>query len=257
VNASSALEAALRRDRLLVVAALAAACLLCWAWLAPMARDMYGAMNGPSAWMAGGAGSAQYVARLFVMWAVMMAGMMLPIAAPTVLLFARVVRAHDEHSVQARTWAFVAGFLLVWVLFSAAAALLQAALSALLYLSPMMQLRSRAGSGAVLLLAGAYELTPLKRACLATCQGPAQFIARTYRPGNRGALRMGLAYGVDCLGCCWALMLLLFAAGVMNLAAIAALIVLMLLERAAPFGTRSVWLSGLALLGCGAALLLG
>jgi predicted metal-binding membrane protein len=255
MNAPSALEAALRRDRLLVLTALVAACLMCWLWLAPMARDMYGAMSGPSAWMAGGAWSAPYVARLFAMWAVMMAGMMLPIAAPTVLLLARVARAHDQGSVQARTWAFVAGFLLVWVLFSAAVALLQAGLSALTYLSPMMQLRSRTGSGAVLLLAGAYELTPLKRACLASCRGPAQFLAHSHRPGNRGALRMGLTYGVDCLGCCWALMLLLFAAGVMNLAAIAALIVLMLLERLAPFAPGG-WFVGLTLAGSGALLML-
>lgn len=257
MSAPSALEAALRRDRLLVVAALAVACLLCWLWLAPMAHDMYGTMNGRSAWMADGSWSAPYVARLGAMWAVMMTGMMLPIAAPTVLLFARVIRAQDAAQVHSRTWSFVAGFLLVWVLFSAAAALLQAGLSAWLFLSPMMRLRSRAGSGAVLLLAGVYELTPLKRACLASCRGPAQFIARSYRAGAGGALRMGLAHGLDCLGCCWALMLLLFVAGVMNLGAIAALVVLMLLERAAPFGAHGAWLVGPALMFCGALLLIG
>ncbi len=242
------LEAVLRRERLWIVAALAAACLLCWAWIAPMALDMYGPMHGASAWMMAAGEPARYAALLFAMWTVMMAGMMLPSVAPAVLLFALVVRSHDTTRVALRACAFTAGYLLVWTAFSVAITLLQLVLAALLYLSPMMELRNQVLSGAVVLAAGAYQLTPAKRSCLASCRAPVAFLARYYRPGSGAALRLGLRHGGYCLGCCWALMLLLFVAGVMNLAAIAAIAVFVLLEKIAPLRFQGGRLSGVLLI---------
>jgi predicted metal-binding membrane protein len=249
------MEAVLHRDRWLVIASLAAACLLCWAWLVPLARDMYGPMNGVAAWMATGTAEPKSALLLLAMWVVMMTGMMLPSAAPTLLLFALVVRARDPAHMRSRLYALGAGYLAVWAAFSLAAALLQWLLNDLLLMSPMMQLRSPAASGAVVLAAGLYQLTPVKRTCLDSCRAPAAFIARYHRPGSSGAFRLGLIHGGYCLGCCWALMLLLFAAGVMNLVAIAAITVFVLLEKIAPFGVQGGRLSAVLLIVCGVLLL--
>ena len=250
------MEILLRRERLWILTGLVAACLMCWAWIVPMALDMYGPMDGASAWMMVDTPLLRYGTLLFAMWTVMMAGMMLPSAAPTLLLFTRVVRSHDAAHALPRAYSFLGGYLLVWTAFSLAATLLQLLLRALLYLSPMMQLRGQVLSGALVLVAGAYQLTPAKRSCLATCRAPAAFLARYYRPGNGAAFTLGLRHGGYCLGCCWALMLLLSVAGVMNLAAIAAIAVFVLLEKVMPLGAQGGRLSGLLLLACGALLLL-
>lgn len=255
MSAPTALERALRRDRWCIAAALLAAVILCWAWIVPMARDMYGVMNGSAAWMMRGGGTA-YLALLFAMWLVMMAGMMLPSATPTLLLYANVVRrsAAAPHAVT-QVYVFAAGYLLVWGGFSLVATLLQRWLGQALLLSGMMQLRSPLLGGILLLLAGAWQLTPWKQGCLLSCRAPAAFIAGHWRPGVSGALRMGVSHGWFCLGCCWALMLLLFVGGVMNLYWIAALTVLVLLEKLAPYGAQGGRLSGMLLLLYGAALM--
>jgi predicted metal-binding membrane protein len=249
-------EVLLRRERLWILMGLAAACLMCWAWIVPMALDMYGPMHGASSWMMADMQPARQGTLLFAMWTVMMAGMMLPSAAPTLLLYTMVVRSHDATHAPLRAYSFLAGYLLVWTAFSLAATLLQLLLGALLYLSPMMQLRGQALSGALVLLAGAYQLTPVKSTCLTTCRTPAAFLARYYRPGNRAAFSLGLRHGAWCVGCCWALMLLLFVAGVMNLVAIAAITVFVLLEKSMPLGAQGGRLSGLLLIACGTLLLL-
>ena len=249
-------EVLLRRERLWILMGLAAACLMCWAWIVPMALDMYGPMRGASSWMMTDMQPARHGTLLFAMWTVMMAGMMLPSAAPTLLLYTMVVRSHDATHAPLRAYSFLAGYLLVWTAFSLAVTLLQLLLGARLYLSPMMQLRGQVLSGALVLLAGAYQLTPVKGSCLTTCRTPAAFLARYYRPGNRAAFSLGLRHGAWCVGCCWALMLLLFVAGVMNLVAIAAITVFVLLEKSMPFGAQGGRLSGLLLIACGTLLLL-
>ena len=249
-------EVLLRRERLWILMGLAAACLMCWAWIVPMALDMYGPMHGASSWLMTDMQPARHGTLLFAMWTVMMAGMMLPSAAPTLLLYTMVVRSHDATHAPLRAYSFLAGYLLVWTAFSLAATLLQLLLGARLYLSPMMQLRGQVLSGALVLLAGAYQLTPVKGSCLTTCRTPAAFLARYYRPGNRAAFSLGLRHGAWCVGCCWALMLLLFVAGVMNLVAIAAITVFVLLEKSMPFGAQGGRLSGLLLIACGTLLLL-
>jgi len=249
-------EVLLRRERLWILMGLAAACLMCWAWIVPMALDMYGPMHGASSWLMTDMQPARHGTLLFAMWTVMMAGMMLPSAAPTLLLYTMVVRSHDATHAPLRAYSFLAGYLLVWTAFSLAVTLLQLLLGARLYLSPMMPLRGQVLSGALVLLAGAYQLTPVKGSCLTTCRTPAAFLARYYRPGNRAAFSLGLRHGAWCVGCCWALMLLLFVAGVMNLVAIAAITVFVLLEKSMPFGAQGGRLSGLLLIACGTLLLL-
>jgi predicted metal-binding membrane protein len=254
---STALEAALKRDRLLIGTSLAVAILLSWAWIVPMARDMYGPMTGSSSWMMSGEWNTRYVLLLFAMWTVMMAGMMLPSAAPTLLLYAAVVRkSATAVETSARVYAFACGYLAIWTAFSVVVTVLQLLLSKAALLSPMMELQAKPISAGVLLVAGVYQLTPFKRGCLAFCRSPLAFVTRQWRNGSWGAFQMGLAHGLLCLGCCWALMLLLFVGGVMNLYVIAAITVLVLIEKLAPLGAQGGRLSGLLLIAAGIALLL-
>ncbi len=254
---STSLEALLKRDRWLVGGPLLVAAALCWAWIVPMARDMDGPMTGSSAWMMTDHWDFPHLTLLFAMWVVMMAGMMLPSAAPTLLIYAGVVRRSDEAEHAAtRVYLCTAGYLLVWTVFSLLATLLQRLLSRWLLLSPMMASQNRLFSGALLVAAGLYQFTPFKRSCLRYCRSPAELIVRFSQPGAAGALRLGVASGIYCLGCCWALMLLLFFGGVMNLWWIAALTVFVLLEKVAPLGARGGRLSGVLLAVAGAWILL-
>jgi predicted metal-binding membrane protein len=197
--------------------------------------------------------SIGYLLPTFVMWTIMMVAMMLPSAAPMILLFARVSRRAGP---RLNTMIFVGSYLLVWTLFSAFAALAQAALISAGALSDMtLMLGSAAAAGVMLVAVGLYQLSPLKEACLEACRSPLSFVMRLWRPGVAGTLRLGFAHGVYCLGCCWGLMLLLFVGGVMNLAWIAALAVLVLVEKTAPISLRKA-ISAL-LLSAGAVMILG
>lgn len=200
--------------------------------------------------------SWSYALVMLGMWWIMMVAMMIPSAAPTILLYARVHRHHQPHGPAPDTSMFLSGYLLAWLLFSIAATLLHAMLerSGLVH-KMLMWSSSTALSGALLLIAGAWQLTPMKHACLIRCRGPAAWLAHNWRPGARGALRMGMRHGVFCVGCCWSLMLLLFAGGVMNLVWIAGLATIVLLEKLVP---RGEWLargSGVVLLVAGIAVL--
>ncbi|HWX19056.1 MAG TPA: DUF2182 domain-containing protein [Candidatus Binatia bacterium] len=248
----TSLESLLLRDRWLIGGTLAVTVGLCWAWLVPMARDMYGPMTGLSAWMMTDTWDFPHQALLFAMWVVMMVGMMLPSAAPTLLLYASVVRKSAENGqAPAQVYAFAGGYLVVWTVFSFLATALQLLLSHLLLLSSMMETRNRAAGGGLLLLAGVYQFTAFKRTCLESCRSPAAFIAQHWRRGIAGAFRLGLDHGLSCLGCCWALMLLLFVGGVMNLWWIGALTFFVLLEKLAPLGAQSGRLSGLLIMAMG------
>jgi len=252
VTERTRLELLLRRDRWLVSAALIGVVLLSWAWIVPMARDMYGTMDGPSAWMMTMAWDAQYVALLFAMWSVMMIGMMLPSAAPAVLLYGLVVRqGGDTPHARMQIHVFALGYLASWVAFSALATGLQAILAHWWVITPMMETRSPVVGGGILIAAGLYQLTPLKRACLRHCRSPAEFLSLHWQTGVGGSFRMGFRFGLYCLGCCWALMLLLFAGGVMNLWWIVGLTVFVLLEKLIRWGDRGGRWSGLILAGVG------
>jgi predicted metal-binding membrane protein len=240
-------ESALRSDRIPLVVLLVVIPLVSWAWIVVMARDMYGPMSGASAWMMTPAWDARHVLLLWAMWAVMMTGMMLPSASPTLLLYGAAVRRRSGAAAAPLIYALAAGYLFVWALFSVLATALQRALAARLLVSPMMEVTSPALGAGLLLVAGAYQLTPWKGACLSTCRSPLGFLMRRWRPGALGAFRMGAEHGLYCLGCCWALMLLLFAGGVMNLTVIAALTAFVAFEKLAPLGGMSARASGVLL----------
>lgn len=240
----------------MVLAGLLAAAALSWVYLTLASHDMYGDMDGLSAWMMAGTWDARYAGLIFAMWVVMMVGMMLPSAAPAILLYTRILRGSDQADAAVpRSYAFMGGYLLAWTGFSALATALQAALAAAGLLTPMMDSGHAGFSAALLILAALYQLTPLKQTCLDSCRSPAEFLTRHWRPGMRGALRLGLRHGAYCVGCCWALMLLLFAGGVMSLLWIGAITIYVLAEKLAPPEAHSSRWSGLLLLAGGAYLL--
>jgi predicted metal-binding membrane protein len=248
----TSVESLLLRDRLLVGGALVAAVVLCWAWIVPMARDMYGPMTGPSAWMMTDTWDVSHLLLLFAMWAVMMAGMMLPSAAPALFLYGCVIRrSGNANRATAHVYAFAGGYLAVWTAYSLLATVLQRLLARWLLITPMMDARDARFGGALLVVAGLYQFTPLKRACLESCRHPVEFITRHWRPGLWGGFYLGAAHGLYCIGCCWALMMMLFVGGVMNLWWIAALTVFVLIEKAAPFGDKGGRYSGLAIAAVG------
>lgn len=222
-----------------------------WAWIVVMARDMYGPMTGASAWMMTPTWDPSHVLLLWAMWAVMMIAMMLPSAAPTVLLYGAIARRGAEGHPVLRLYALATGYLAAWAVFSVAATALQRVLSAFLLVTPMMEPNSRLVGGVFLLVAGVYQLTPAKQACLKTCQSPFGFLIGQWRSGASGAFRMGVLHGMYCVGCCWALMLLLFVGGVMNLAVIAALTAFVAFEKLVPLGRAGIWLSALSLIAAG------
>jgi predicted metal-binding membrane protein len=170
------------------------------------------------------------------MWSVMMVGMMLPSAAPVILLVVGAYRRRGGRGAQLCTIAFTVGYLAAWTGFSAAAALAQTALHAAALLSGAMASKSAVLAGGIFVVAGAYQWAPWKYACLSHCRSPLHFLSQEWREGALGAFRMGLRHGVFCVGCCWALMVILFAAGVMNLLWVAAIAAFVLVEKLLPGG---------------------
>ena len=200
--------------------------------------------------------SAAYLLPAFAMWAIMMVAMMVPSAAPMILLHARIDKAPSQHRRTIHTLLFALAYLLVWGGFSAAAALAQAVLVSAGTVSAMaLAVGDRILAAALLFVAAAYELTAAKRLCLDKCQAPMIFILKHWKPGAAGALQLGLTHGLYCLGCCWALMLLLFVGGVMNLAWVALLGIIVLGEKLAPPGWHAERYVAVAL-AVGSALLL-
>jgi predicted metal-binding membrane protein len=255
------LKALLRHDRLVLVAALAAIVAMAWGWLLAGAGMEMGAvemtamagMDGrlmrPAVW------TPPYAALIFSMWWVMMVAMMLPSAAPMLLLFARVNRKDKAApATLAPTVLFAAGYLLAWGGFCALATALQWSLESARLLSPMLATTSHWLGAGILLAAGFWQLTPFKGLCLRHCRTPLGFLIGSWRAGRFGALRMGLRHGAYCLGCCWFLMALLFFGGVMNLYWITGLAVFVLLEKTIPLGHWLCRAAGIALVAWGAVL---
>jgi predicted metal-binding membrane protein len=182
----------------------------------------------------------------------MMAGMMLPTAAPTLLLYGAMARRAGTAAAAARQiHALAAGYVAAWSVFSLGATAHQRLFISLLLVSAMMEATGPRVGAALLLVAGAYQLTPMKQACLRTCRSPLGFLMSRWRAGATGAFRMGLEHGLSCIGCCWALMLLLFVGGVMNLGVIAALTTLVAFEKLAPPGVYGPRVGGALLIGAG------
>jgi predicted metal-binding membrane protein len=244
------IEHALQHDRVSAVVLLMVLPAVCWLWIVVMARDMYGPMTGASAWMMTPNWDVPHLLLLWAMWTVMMTGMMLPSASPLVLLYGAIARRSAQGTAN-RIYALAAGYLIVWTVFSLGATALQRGLAALLLVSPMMEITSSRAGAMLLLLAGVYQLTPIKHACLRTCQSPLGFFMSRWRSGWSGAFGMGLEHGAYCVGCCWALMLLLFVGGVMNLTVIVVLTVFVAFEKLAPLGQHGARISGMLLMAVG------
>ena len=232
--------AALRHDRVIVLGSLGLVVAMAWAWL------LLGAGIGMEEMDMGGGQiilmlpewSFGYGLVVFAMWAVMMVAMMLPSTAPVTLLVANIARkrAAAGGAFGTGTVLFVLGYLAVWCGFAAAATLLQWGLDEAGLMSDTMALANRIGAGIMLIAAGIYQWTPLKEACLRHCRSPLDFLLFHWREGGLGALVSGIGHGAYCLGCCWMLMALLFVGGVMNLAWIAAIALLVLIEKTLPGG---------------------
>jgi predicted metal-binding membrane protein len=234
----------------------AAIALACWAFVAWTALDM----STPLAELmmpASDDWTGANVAAVALMWAVMMAAMMLPSAWPMVRTFAAMATGPGGAG---RLGAFVAAYVVAWGAFSAVAVVVQWALQRAGWVDPMIVSTSAPLTAVLLAIAGLYQFSPLKRRCLAGCRTPMGFLLGEWRPGARGAWTMGLRHGALCVGCCWALMALLFVGGAMNLPWIAALSVLVAVEKLAPGGERLALALGILLLAAGTvklALLLG
>jgi len=265
----SVLEAVLRRDRLIIASALGVIAALAWAYVLWLAADMN--MGGMS--MRGfrmipdGMGmmapatapwSAVEFTLVFVMWAVMMVGMMAPSAAPMILMYARVGRQGKiaGKPLAATGW-FAAGYFLAWTGFSLAATLMQWVLDRATLLDAQMASTNIMVGAGVLIAAGIYQWTPVKNACLAQCQTPIGFLMSHggFRSNIRGCLHLGLLHGTYCVGCCWVLMALLFVVGVMNVLWIALLALLALLERLTPWGRWVGRIAGVVCVAAGAWML--
>lgn len=261
-------EAVLRRDRLIVAGGLGVICLLSWLWVFSGAGTGMSAA-GTTTWRFPPVSNIgrlpmdwalAYWLVMLAMWWVMMIAMMVPSAAPMVLLYARVCRHNRStggiEQALVPTAAFVGGYIVAWLGFSVVATTVQWAFEALGLLDAMvMWSTERWLSAALLFGAGLYQLSPLKNICLKHCQSPVAFLSKNWRKGRSGALLMGLHHGLYCIGCCWFLMALLFAGGIMNLVWIAGLAVFVLVEKLAPLGQWTARISGVVFIAGGIAVL--
>lgn len=235
---SLTLATAPMRDRLVLWGGIGVITALAWIYLIIMPM-------GAASWLLD-------ATLMFLMWAVMTVAMMLPSAAPMLSTYARIAAPREGYRAS-HVWVFAAGYFVVWTGFSLAATILQYVLQSVAIVSNGLRTTSLAG-GIILVGAGIYQLTPLKNVCLKRCRTPIGFFMTNWREGAGGAFKMGLEHGWFCTGCCWMLMALLFVAGVMNLVWVAAISVLVLLEKAAPFGRAIALVSGVAMIAGGLVL---
>jgi predicted metal-binding membrane protein len=252
-----AVEGVVKRDKIVILIALSTVVVLSWAYIlsgagmsmstSEMTRMILGEgethIMTPAVWNPG------YFVLMFFMWWIMMVAMMLPSATPMLLLFAAINRKQQgKGSSFTPTSIFVSAYLIVWAGFSIVAVVVQWGLQEVGFLSPMLESASVIIGGFILLAAGIYQLTPLKRACLNHCRSPLQFVLTRWRKGPSGAFLMGIEHGTFCVGCCWFLLCLLFFGGIMNLFWIAGLAVYILLEKTIPVGHWATNVVGIALI---------
>jgi predicted metal-binding membrane protein len=258
----AAVAAIPRRDRVLISTCLIVITALAWAYLIHLDRLMSRSMEYDTAMAAMGmtmdaSWSIVDTWFAFLMWVVMMVGMMTAAAAPVLLLFAATAAGRHERRIPVSVLAFGLGYFAVWVGFSVCAALAQWALHEAAMLSSTMRTSSPVLAGGILVAAGAYQLMPVKSACLAHCRSPLGFLMSHWRGRAIGAFQMGVRHGTYCLGCCWALMCVLFVVGVMNLVWVAALSGLVLLEKVGPAGAIVARVAGAAMVLAGILLIGG
>lgn len=240
---SNTTQAIFTRDRLVVLGGLVGIVALSWVYLIYLSIDMQNmsmemSMPQMQAWK-----PADFILT-FIMWSVMMIAMMTPSAAPMILTFSAINRRKsDVGNPVVLTGIFLLGYLVVWTAFSAVVTIVQWGLHSVALLSPMMVSSSPFLGGFLLLLAGIFQFTPYKHACLGYCRTPMGFLMTEWRMGKQGAFVMGVRHGYFCVGCCWLIMALLFVAGVMNLLWVATIAGFVLLEKVIP---ASGWVSRVA-----------
>ena len=249
----------IHRRRSVVAGALATMSAAAWAYLLFGPRsDMEGMGQGGGQMMTLlPEWSLPYAVLIFVMWGAMMVAMMLPTAAPTVLLVTALAwdRTANSNFIPALAMLFALGYLLVWFGFSLVATLMQWGLDEAGLLSQTMAFGNMMLAGTVLIAAGVYQWTPLKDTCLRHCRSPTDFLIRHWRDGPIGAVQTGVRHGLFCLGCCWMLMALSFVGGLMNLAWVGVIAVLVLLEKTMPWGDWMSRLTGVVFILWGASSL--
>lgn len=243
-----ALERLLRRDRTVALISLVIATLLAWAYLLAGA-GMHSMSMPDMATSMGATWTAPHFALMLVMWSIMMIAMMLPSAAPMILLFATIERRRTGADPFRAVVTFAGAYVLVWTGFSLLATLLQWQLDRLTLLSPHFAVASALLSGFILIAAGAYQFTPWKQACLRNCRSPLEFISSNWSHGPFG---IGWRHGLYCVGCCWMLMLLLFVGGVMNILWVALIALFVLAEKTLPKAEWASYAAGTALMAWGA-----
>jgi predicted metal-binding membrane protein len=231
-----------QREQVLVLSPLLILAAAAWVLLIRLA----GMMTGMGLTM--GMGIELFLA----VWVVMMVAMMFPATAPMNLAFVGVQRAkHSGGRAVVPPWIFVGAYLLIWTLFGVLAYLGANAASELAQQIPWLMLNATRIGGGILVLAGLYQFTPLKRVCVAKCCMPQKFMLEGWRDGRAGAFRLGLSHGLSCLGANWLLFVLLFPLGLMNITAMAVLTVLIFAEKCFPRAERIARGAGLVLILCG------
>jgi predicted metal-binding membrane protein len=238
---SSTTPQLLQRERYLILGGLLILSALAWGlliWQAPL-------MNNQAIGLTMGMSAVLFVA----IWATMMVAMMFPAAAPMILMFGAVYAGkRRQEQPYVPTWIFVSAYLLVWVLSGVVAYVLSLGVEQLAGQSMWLVENAPRINGAILVIAGLYQLSPLKNVCLSKCRTPLQFLLTSWHDGYAGAFRMGIEHGVFCLGCCWLLFVILFPLGLMNIAVMALVTALIFAEKALPFGRRISQLAGIGLI---------
>ena len=238
---SSTTPQLLQRERYLILGVLLVLAALAWAlliWQAPM-------MNNQAMGLTMGMSALLFIA----IWAVMMIAMMFPAAAPMILMFSAVYAGKQrQEQPYVPTWIFVSAYLLVWVLSGVVAYVLAIGVEQLAGQSMWLMENAPRISGIILVIAGLYQLSPLKNVCLSKCRTPLQFLMTSWHDGYVGAFRMGIEHGAFCLGCCWLLFVILFPLGLMNITVMALVTALIFAEKALPIGRQISLLTGIGLI---------
>jgi predicted metal-binding membrane protein len=253
------LETLLRRDRAILIFGITGISVFAWAYMFYLAWGMKNIAIGMEitipqmrSW-----GAVDFIF-IFIMWMVMMVAMMVPSAAPMILMYATINRKRREQDGPfVATGVFLFGYLVAWAWYSAFATIGQWGLHTAALLSPMMVSNSPILGGALLLAAGVFQFTPLKYACLSRCRSPLGFLLNEWREGTWGAFAMGLRSGNFCVVCCWVLMSLMFVAGAMNLLWMAIIAAFVLVEKVAPGGHVVSRASGVLFIAWGTLMLVG
>lgn len=244
-----------RRDLFALFTALTMLAAVGWWYVVILSRDM-AIMNSSMSTMGVKPWAASDFLMMFIMWTIMMIAMMVPTAMRSFLIFSRITaqQAKRGRSFVSGYW-FAAGYIVIWTVFSIAATGLQWGLDQAALLSSRMVVYSPFVGAMIFILAGAWQFTPLKNACLTHCRSPLVFLSQNFRAGKFGALSLGLRHGLYCLGCCWVLMGLLFVGGVMNLAWILAITIFVLVEKLLPVTVQTSRITGMLMILAGAGYL--